>query len=448
MEKKRIESLIKIMEKDEIEKEFLVNLKVVTADLFTIFDQLLKLKEFPNRELIFTIMREVDKIETFLDDYGATHNKRFFYFRELIASVRWINIVIFQGLHLLVRLDSYYLEMTPEEKEEFVKKVKETVSFYLEGLKNLAVELRKEAVKYGFKKTKSKFAEQKILVQMQKKILPPDLNENVIKTEQEEVFEILIKFLENSEIFNIFVCEVDEQTDVTELVTEEILEKYRSIFNQLESLYDTYLKNTEIEKNFSDLRKIRSCIAITLHLLEIGKALVHFYERHGNKVSRYSTAIQISNLVNKRKIQETIRELVLSYSAFFLSKGKDISIRIFKQMGRDADEFIYTTKMMIIPSHRLEDFHIRPIMPVTQIAGKYNLNSYLYYNRNKYNLKSPIEMTIAIPDIRDVLAKENVQIMIQGPRKAVNELCEFLKEKCGAYEKPIVCNLVSSAVRL
>ncbi len=448
MEKKKIESLIKIMGEEEIEKEFLVNLKVVTDDLFAIFEELLGMKEFPNRELIFAIMREVDKIETFLDDYGATHNRKFFYLRELIASVRWINIVIFQELHLLVRLDSYSLEITPAEREEFAGKLKETVSFYLEGLKNLALELRKEMAKYGFKKTRGKFGEQKTLVQIQKKILPPDLHENVVNEEKEEVFEVLIKFLENSEAFNMFVCEADAEAEVTEIVTEEVLEKYRSIFNQLESLYDTYLKNTEIEKNFHDLRKIRSCTAITLHLLEIGKALVHFYERHGDKVSRYSTAVQISNLVNKRKIQETLKELVLFYSILFLSKGKDVSIKIFRQMGRDADEFIYSTRMMIIPSHRLEDFHLRPIMPVTQIAGKYSLDSHLYYNRNKYNLKSPIEMAIAIPDIRDVLAKENVQIMLQGPRKSVNELCEFLKEKCGAYEKPIVCNLISSAVRL
>jgi len=448
MEKKRIESLVKIMGDEEIENEFLVSLNLVTGDLFAIFAELLKIKEFPNSELIFSIMRELDKIETFLDDYGATHNRRFFYFRELIASIRWINIVIFNGLHILVRLDSYYLEVTGKQKDDYAKLLKETVNFYLQGLKNLVLELKKEAEKYGFKEIKARPEEQKALVQIQKRILPPDLNENVVKEEEEEVFLILIKFLENSEAFNIFVCDADAGAEVTEVVTEEVLEKYRSIFNQLESLYDTYLKNTEVEKTFFDLRKIRSCTAITLHLLEMGKALVHFYERHGDKVSRYSTAVQISNLVDKRKIQETLKELVLAYSILFLLKGKDVSIKIFRQMGRDADEFIFSTKMMKIPSHRLEDFHLRPIMPVTQIAGKYNLDSHLYYNRNKYNLKSPIEMAIAIPDIRDVLAKENVEIMLQGPRKSVNELCEFLKEKCGAYEKPIVCNLISSALHV
>jgi len=83
-------------------------------------------------------------------------------------------------------------------------------------------------------------------------------------------------------------------------------------------------------------------------------------------------------------------------------------------------------------------------MPVTQIAEKYKLDTNLYYNRNKYNLKSAVEMMIAIPDIREVLIKENVEIMLQGPKKAVNEIADFIKAQCGAYEKEIVCSIIPS----
>ena len=109
-------------------------------------------------------------------------------------------------------------------------------------------------------------------------------------------------------------------------------------------------------------------------------------------------------------------------------------------MCKDADEYIYTTKMLNVQSHRLEDFHLRPIMPVTQIANKYKLNTYLYQNRNKYNLKSAIEMAIAIPDIRDDLEKSNIDMIVQGPRKAVEEIAKFFYDRCGAIEKPIVCD--------
>ncbi|MFN3347212.1 MAG: hypothetical protein ACK42E_05330, partial [Candidatus Bipolaricaulaceae bacterium] len=61
------------------------------------------------------------------------------------------------------------------------------------------------------------------------------------------------------------------------------------------------------------------------------------------------------------------------------------------------------------------------------------------FNRKKYKLKDSIEMAIAIPDIREALAKENVRIVIQGPLSALNEIGEFFKEKCGAVEQNLKC---------
>ena len=75
-------------------------------------------------------------------------------------------------------------------------------------------------------------------------------------------------------------------------------------------------------------------------------------------------------------------------------------------------------------------------MPITQIANKYKLDTYLYFQRKKYNLKNAIEVAIAIPDIRDFLVNKDVELVVQGPEKAVKEICEFLKEKCGAQVQP------------
>jgi len=46
-------------------------------------------------------------------------------------------------------------------------------------------------------------------------------------------------------------------------------------------------------------------------------------------------------------------------------------------------------------------------------------------------------MAIAIPDIREALIKENVEILIQGPLSAVNEIVEFFKDRVGAVEKQL-----------
>jgi len=345
MTRKISPSLIKIMTGEEIEKEFIPQLTRATKDLFRILEEFLKPGKTPKRELSFALMKEVNEVETFLDDYGASQNKKFFYFRELVASIRWLNIAFFQGLHILARIKNYKLEISNKEKENFIKDLKKNINFYLNSLRNLTEEIKKEASKLGIKKPKSSFSLNVLLPPIQKKILPPDLNENVVKEEIERIFEILVKFLEDSESFNMFVCRVGRDDEIS----EEVLEKYRSIFNQLESLYDTYVKNTEIENVYTDLKKVRSHIAVTLHLLEIGKALAHFYERHSDEVRKYDTAIKIGKLVNKNKIKESIRKFVLSSALLFTMKGKDLCRKIFSKLGRDANEFIIETKMLILP---------------------------------------------------------------------------------------------------
>ncbi len=441
MKTKISEPLTKIMNEDEIAGEFLVKLKTNTRELFMVLEEVLKLRKYPTREMVFAIMKEVDGIETFLDDYGASHNKSFFYFRELIASMRWINIVIFQGLHILARIESYRLELTDAEKEAFTENLRNIINRCLTDLKTLSRELSADAAKFGIRKPRARFAEKRNFLDIQKKILPPDIDIVFVKAKNEVSIDILVKFLENSELFMSYFCRENSGIEYT----EETLERYRSMFNRLESLYDTYLRNAEIEKKHPDLRGVRSSIAITLHLMEMGKALAHYYERHGEKLQKYNPSLKTSKFANKDEIKSAMKNFLISYSISFLNRGKEFSSKIFRDMGKEADEYIYTTKMLIVQSHRLEDFHIRPIMPVTQIANKYKLDTYLYQNRNKYNLKSAIEMAIAIPDIRDDLEKGNIEMMVQGPRKSVEEIASFFNERCGAIEKPIVCDVSFSS---
>jgi len=430
------EPLTKIMTEEEITLEFLPKLKTNTRDLFIVLEEFLKLKNYPSREMVFSIMKEVDRIETFLDDFSASHNKRFFYFRELIASMRWINNVIFQGLHVLARIESYRLGLTAEEKESFTMKMRKTVSRCLVDLRTLTRELYGDAAELGIRRPRAKFEERKNFVDIQKKILPPDIDAFFVKASSEVITGILVKFLESSEIFNSYFCRNSTATHHT----EETLENYRSTFNRLESLYDTYLRNAEIEKKHFDLRGVRSSIAITLHLLEMGKALAHFYERHGEKLRNLKPVLRKAKFAEKEEIDSVMKDFLISYAISFLNRGKEFSSKIFMEMGREADEFLYDTRMLQVQSHRLEDFHIRPIMPVTQIANRYKLDTFLYQNRNKYNLKSAIEMAIAIPDIRDDLEKGNIEMMVQGPKKAVAEISLFFHDRCGAIEKEIVCN--------
>ncbi|MCM8811403.1 MAG: hypothetical protein NC917_07165 [Candidatus Omnitrophica bacterium] len=435
MKRQKSISLIKVMDEKEIEEEFLPQLQNALKNLYKILNRFNIKSTLPQRELSFALLKEADEVETFLDEFGANHNKRFFALREMVAAIRWFNFFLFQGLHLYSRIKHYKLSITPKEYTEFKKGLKKNLTYFYKIIKKISNKFFEECELIGLKRYKGKFQLEKLFPQLQRKILPPNIDEGVAIGEEERIIEILIKYLNVCEEFNLYVCY--KQGDFSK---EESIEKYRSLFGQLESLYDTYIKNTIYEIEIVDFKKVRGHIAVSLHLLEMAKALAHFFERHIEKAIYLDGYTKIINCIgDEKKIKETIEKFLFPYVLNFSEKGKEICEKIFNKLGKNPEEFLIETKVMTIPSHRLEDFHIRPIMPVTQIANKYNLDSYLYFNRKKYKLKDSIEMAIAIPDIREALAKENVRIVIQGPLSAINEIVEFFKEKCGAIEQSLKC---------
>ena len=66
-------------------------------------------------------------------------------------------------------------------------------------MKDIGRELQEEALKIGIKKPR-KIREKKPLIKMQKKILPPDIEEDAVKVKEQRMIGILVKFLEKSKI--------------------------------------------------------------------------------------------------------------------------------------------------------------------------------------------------------------------------------------------------------
>ncbi|MCM8771853.1 MAG: hypothetical protein ABIN23_03285 [candidate division WOR-3 bacterium] len=439
MKKIKTPSLINIMSEKEINEEFLPQLENATKNLFKILYQLNSSLTLPPRELSFALMKEADEVESFLDEFGANQNRKFFFFRELVATIRWFNFYLFQGLHLYARLKHYKLQIHTKEFKQFKTELKNHLMFAYKVIKKISNKIFEEGKNLGLKSIKKSTTPEKLFPQLQRKILPPDLVIEKTEEKEETIFKILIKYLNVCEEFNLFYCRKRE------FLKEEPVEKYRSLFHQLESLYDTYVKNTNYEIEIPDFQKIRGHIAVSWHLLEMAKSIAHFYERHIEKLQNSDIYYKIMDCIgDEKKLFEITEKFLFSFVLKFSMKGKEICETIFNKMGKKPEEFLIETKILTIPSYRIEDFHIRPIMPVTQIANQYSLDLFLYFKRKKYNLKSPIEMAIAIPDIREDLSKENVQIIIQGPRAGVLKIVEFFKEKVGAFEQELKCEILMS----
>jgi len=429
-------ALVYILKETEVADEFLPELRVKIEQIFSIFQEMDR-SGTPNRDLFFVLSKEVDNLEAFLDDFGAGNNKRFFPLREIVASIRWLAIVLFQAVHIHVRFEHYALDVGRKQQEEFLNEVRRSFSFYLKELKSVEGEFIRIADDLGIKK--DSIVSQRIPLPdlTGRRILTPDLHESGGKSGDDRVIDFLMKFIRIAEDFTVFSC----RGSSPESLSEESLEKYRSSFNSLQSVYDSYLRDPKLEERLLELSKMRGHVSLILHLLEIGRGLMHVVERHCDKVRKIARDHGKNDVLEKEAILLNVRQFILQSALRFCGGGKDVCARLFKALGTDPEEFILDTKVLMVPAYRLEDFHIRPIMPLTQIAARYETDSTLYFNRNRYDLKSAIEMAMAIPDIREALEQENTAITVQGPRKAVFEMTAFLFQRCGAYEKEIVCDV-------
>jgi phosphotransferase system HPr-like phosphotransfer protein len=258
-------------------------------------------------------------------------------------------------------------------------------------------------------------------------MLPSDL-EQQDAGDRDRLINFLLKFLNVGQDIEMFANNPDMEANIT----EETLENFRSAYHRLQSTYDTHIGNTDISKNLTLLVSLRGHISVNLHLLEMARSLIHFYERHTERLTRISENKPGIRKIRFEDIKDQIKSFMLPFVFYFANSGKILAEQIFEALGTDPDEYVLETVAFVISPYRIEDFHLRPVMPVTQIASKYSANIDLYFNRKRYDLKSPLEMAMAIPDIREKLATESVRIIVRGPRKATREILDFFNNVCGA----------------
>ncbi len=420
-------SLEEIMTRDEIEKVFIPKLAEITSNFFEIVKYFIEHGSDCSKEFFVTFTKESDRIESFLDDHGASNNRTFYYFRELIAAIRWFTQAIFQNLHIISRYDSYHLNLPPEKEKEFIEKLEKNLFFLEKTLKIFCCEILSEGKLLGIITDVKENITNSGFTIPYRKTLPSDIEQQDIG-DRDRIIDFLLKFLDVGQDLKMFA----ENSDFETSITEERIEHFRSVYHRLQSTYDTYIGNTDIARELSILISLRGYISIILHLLEMARSLIHFYERHAERLVKISSEKPELRKVNFRDIKKSIRMFILPFVFYFARAGKDLAEQIFKALGIDPDEYILETVAILISPYRIEDFHLRPVMPVTQIASKYSAKIDLYFNRKRYDLKSPLEMAMAIPDIRERLANESARLIIRGPRKATREILQFFNQCCGA----------------
>jgi len=236
---------------------------------------------------LYAVYHEAGLLEDYLDLYGAASNKRFHLIREDVSGIKWIA----QALSCLSLLkdgpNPYPSADTDWSEQQLTNHVATSISRLNAYLDALFAQLSASWLEADLAIVSPKATEAAIHPPL------PTLPSNLLGDEDEDSIEgdnsIASRYLSRfMRLFNSWdVAATTGLADgssagafMKKYCTEAIARSFQSRVHNLQSDYDSHLRNTPHELGIPQLRKVRGAVSECLHLLEAVTALTHLYERH------------------------------------------------------------------------------------------------------------------------------------------------------------------------
>ena len=409
-------SLIQII----TEEEFLLLTQEPCSQLLNIFF-LFELREENNmdisRKFYSNLIQESEFLESFMDEHGARENKKWSFFVEYLASIRNLSIAAFFTKHLLDRYPFYGLRESPENEVEFKNEANNVLNFLNQSILNLFGELYSTGVENGLNVTRNSGSKIEFSEIETNKRLPRNVAEDEVKDEEHRIIEIcekikhVAKIMKDSKVQRIADIK-DLKLAVLQKFNEKRARMYKNLVHNIQSDFDTFIKNTKLEMNNSEVKIMRGYISMPLHLLEVALWLAHFYERHEDEIRHGESKKRISVLVNKETLLDKIMNFGFYYSQYFVAEGKKL-----------ADDILDCFSKIVrveLPIPQPLGFHARPSTYVSLIARQYDdLDLFIIIDGKKFNTKSVMSLLQAGGTLAD---KGYQSVLFEGDKRVIEDV--------------------------
>ena len=382
-----------------------------------LFELRIKNQKEISRKFYSNMIQEAEYLESFMDEYGARENKKWTFFVECLASIRNLSIAAFYTRHILDRYPYYNLRESQENKAKFNMDALNVLEFLNQSILNLFAELHSTGSQNGLNvqhtpNTQVEFSD----IEINKK-LPRNVEEDEVKDEEDRIIEVCEKIKHISKLMND--VKVHCITDINELklaVLQKFNEKrarmYKNLIHNIQSDFDTYIKNTKLELDHSALKTMRGYISMPLHLLEISLWLAHFYERHEDEIRHGENRKRISMMVDKGILLDKIMNFGFVYSHYFIKEGHKLADEIL--------EYFLKVSRVCLPIPQPLGFHARPATYISIIARQYeNMDLFMIVDGEKINTKSVMSLLQAGGAIAD---KGYETVFFEGDARVIEDI--------------------------
>jgi len=348
------------------------------------------------------LVQQADELESFLDDHGAADNRTFHMFREIVASIRWVGAAGFSISHLVARLPGYGVdqEFGPQLRIDGRSDLSTVRSFLNGTTRNLLEALCREAADVGVPVPADTLPDDIFSAPPARRRLPQNVGEEELVDESQKIAEVASKFLAASDMIDrARVHRIEDAAERRAFLqgccSEEQARVYQATVHNLQSTYDTYIKQTVLEARDPRLAKLRGFSSVALHLLQCVTHLMHFVERHesGTRSERADRGLQ--EIIERSSVEDIVLNQLLYWAAQAMKHGRTIAEDLLPA---------YTNVQELEVELQGElKLHARPASLIVRIVGRYGTPVELSVEGDTCSAGSILELLVTVgshPDAR------------------------------------------------
>ena len=355
-------------------------------------------------------------LEDFLDNVGAKNNSNWYYYRELVASVRNLSEASYSQKHISNRLHLYDLK----ETKEFEDSGYNTHMFLIDSLRNISHNSLAEAERLHIKLPENAFVWDNFPGISNHPPLEFDIADENLEEEKKNIVKITTEYLSVATEFETLGFYESYSTDQIKTVVpssynEQEARRFEMIVHSLQSSFDTYVNRSVYRFRNIKLGRLRGYISVVLHLLELSRRLLHYYERHLYDVGYKDIFKKVRNELAKAVEPEYLLDRIVNYGLyhiyFFLAQGKDLAQELLN------DNMEQGTVIVGIPQDL--GFHSRPSMLVAKIVQYYGGQVELVVDSDRFDASSVLDIQWAGGKIQ----KEGFKtVVFEGDVRALKDI--------------------------
>jgi hypothetical protein len=337
------------------------------------------------RPMLGEILHQATELEELLDAYGARNSRRWSPFRSTVAAAKLFADVLYVLLHIEHSLPAYRLL---EVEGNFAADTAEVIVFTGQVMLNICRRLLSQAGGLGMAPPSCVACEG-----LYQEDLPPGrlAHDRAVHRDlgaAETVTRLATAFLNQaaeSELLHVpNRVDPSHYADcVPSQVSEEQLRRLQHRFHNLQSTYDTFVADTDVERQNTDLPVLRGHVSVIFHLLETAIGYGHYYERH---VMRLGSPVPgaAEPLLDGQRLLNVLMRYSLVYASRYLIVARGLCqgmLRRYAEVGR-----------VEVPGPRYRGFHVRPSTLVAKIVHHYGNQVMMELDGATFDASSPMDI--------------------------------------------------------